>query len=392
MPRPTRTCEVNSSGVIRRVPHSKVSPSPSASICDSAKKSSPPTEKKCSPETSPMLPGRSMSAPSSTSMNRVCSGRDDEVALIGRGRAVVVDGDAGAVRIVEPEAGRSFLFGNGRVVLVRPGVARRQRVPAHLVARVDVAGDEVGLHRLVADDGVALVDAHDDGLAPVQRYGRAVRTVDGHRRVVAAGHDVDGGVLEGVGVVGVRRVLADRYRVFGRPRIRVQDLDGAGEERTGVLGIGTGRHRDRERGLDAVAAVEEDVVGIAGNRNQIDEIDDVAAREQVVDRDRAQRRWEIPVAPDFGRRLRRRGDVDLVAVFPVVVVDDRAGCGDRDADRALHRTADVVGDRAEAVEEILLRQRHEECLDRFHSHLCISVSAAWLGQDRGLRVTIEVLG
>ena len=272
------------------------------------------------------------------------AGIDVEVARIDVALVVVVNGDGAAVRIVEPKPRRSDLLGDRRVVLVRPLGGWGQRVPAHFILFVDIARDELGLDRLVGFDRIALADAIDERLALAQRGGRHRQSgvvLDHDVGIVGACHDVDGGVFEGVG--GTVRVLADGNDVSRRPGVRIGHLSGAGEVRAGVLGERSRRYRNRKRRLDAVAAIVIDVAAVAGDRDCVDQVHDVAADKQIVGRPWGNAVGEVAIAPDFGCRLGRLGDVDLVSVFPMVVVDDGAGRSDRDAHGRKEGTLDLVG-------------------------------------------------
>ena len=196
---------------------------------------------------------------------------------------------------------------------------------------------------MVRHDLGARMDIGDIGVLSLGKGDRlfisaVIVGIDLHRRPSGPRHHRDRGVAENVVVIRERRprrrgrhVRADRHPVFRAPEPVLEDLDAAGEQRirgSRVAGFG---QRDRLVGSHLVAGIEIE-------RRQVVGIDVVAQAEHRAGRDQVRRVARrvavggISVAVDQGGGLDRIGDVALVAVLPVVVVDHRVvrGCGEGD--------------------------------------------------------------
>ena len=251
------------------------------------------------------------------------------------------------------------------VVLLRPEAPRERAQAAGAVGLPGIARHELDLQRGAALDHDARAQrghvgadpVEQKGLAPLQRHGRGVDRVgdvpvavlvedvgspvavevDAERGAVGRGLD------EGVdpGEVREAQVLAERDDVGGQLRLHGEDLPRRRlVAHPHVLDPARARHRDRAAGhVDPVAAV---VVGggAPGVRGDVGGLEDPPVARV--------RQHDGLVG---GRRV---GGVEVVAVFPVVVVDRRLGGPGRHRDDSVHP---VVGAGAVEVVEHVAHDR-----------------------------------
>ncbi|EXI67855.1 MAG: hypothetical protein AW08_01796 [Candidatus Accumulibacter adjunctus] len=305
----------------------------------------------------------------------------------GPGPGLIIDRDATGAGVVEPDGGR-LVVGRCRrhrgVVARRPEIEGKQcGVPA-LVVGPDVAREEVHLHGLVGRHAAADVDATiDEVRLPLAQRDRGFEAatrilVDLHRGPARTGHDVQAGVLEHLAIGRVRDVRADRDAILRSPALGIEDLDRTRQQRVRTAGPANVRQSDALRRRDLVTPVEIDdrlqgsrLHGAIeyDDRSRIDHVSRIAhhpGRGTVAD---------VPITPDLRTarvdcavEIIRVGNIDVVAVFPLVVVDDRVVRRGRDGNVGLNRIGRIGGagsrlDRLQTRQQLIFRKWHVEELD-----------------------------
>ena len=248
------------------------------------------------------------------------------------------DGDGVSVGIVQDDIGAGVGAGraHGIVVVAAPLGKRGDGVPVVAESGAANARTHVHLHRGRGSDHAPGLDAVREipGLPLVKRIGPFEHPVavqiQPHDGAVGLGHDADPGNVELIPVD--RHVFAGRHHVLPAPLGGVRHFHRTGQQRLwpGIPSEPGNRHRTGH--ADLVAAIPEDIGLEAGNRNLLDGIDHLAAGNAIIRRRSACHRIgsfgrtavpRVEIAPNLGRALRGAGQVGLVAVLPMVVVDHR---------------------------------------------------------------------
>ncbi len=261
---------------------------------------------------------------------------------------------------------------HGREVVVVPLGFRPELEPAGFVVGPHVAGDQAALERLVAAHRrPGLHPAVDEvGLALVQIDRLLVDPVgvgvDFHAREVVVAHDVQGRRAEHLVRVGAGAgPLAHGGAVDQPVRADVAHADRLRDHFAWLDGIHGARHGDRLGHGNLVAAVVFDRHAVARHVDLVLQFHDGARIQHVVGNARRITVVRIRIAPHLAGHLRGRRDVRLVAVFPVVVVDDRMVRPHRHPDHGLHHVADVPGISIDGLQRdlhVVFRQWHEKRL------------------------------
>ncbi|OQB01454.1 MAG: hypothetical protein BWY25_01139 [Chloroflexi bacterium ADurb.Bin222] len=323
-----------------------------------------------------------LAAPVQGTIGVVIRGNAELIAVvIGHAGIVTCDVDAAGVGIVQEETGRV-----GGVARVRPHRApvaaavdagRQQGHIARGVGGADIAGHQHDLHRLVRLHARALLDAGDQDSAPFVQGGRGLEAavgirVDLHGGAILAGHDGERRIFEGL--AGVGGIGAHRRLVGRAPFGRGIHLVAEGVQGVRPAGPGGASHRDGLAGRHLVLGVEQDVAGIAGDWDRVVGHDDIARVEHVIGVGADDRHAGLigrtavgrdPVAPDLRGAVQGRvGNIRLVAVLPVIVVDPGAvGC-DGDGEIGVGRRDGGGVDSSQHRQRVVLRQRNVEGLHR----------------------------
>ena len=247
------------------------------------------------------------------------------------GRAVLHH-DGGRAGIVEVVA--LLGTGHGTEVAIAHGLIAHQRIPAALVGAAHVAGDEVGLHGAARAYGTARPQAavHVVALTPLEQHGPVGSTVgvhvDGHAGMVEAGHHGQARIVEVAAVGG----LTQRNGVGGAPVARRVHLVRAAEQRGRAVGPARLGHRHRKIAPQPVAAVEVDDLLEASGIHVVFQHNGGGGQDNVGGQARRRAVEHVTVAPNLGGGLLRIGQLDLVAVFPMVVENNSAVRNGRYAD------------------------------------------------------------
>lgn len=122
---------------------------------------------------------------------------------------------------------------------------------------------------------------------------------------------------------GENEIFTNRQDEIGAPVNCGAHLGGVGEDGAGGSGPGGTGDDDSIRGTDAVATVEENGRGVAGDGDQVAEGEYGSGAESVRVGGKAggDAVGIVAVTPDTGRGLGGVVEIDFVAVFPVIVSD-----------------------------------------------------------------------
>ena len=255
--------------------------------------------------------------------------------VAGTGQGFVVNGDRTGRRIEGKNITNIAIAGGAdRGVVIRtPTRGRVHQEPARLVLRAHIASDQVHLHRLVAHQVIARLDAtvHLVVGTPVLGWQVGDNAADvgiGTTGVVLRRHHQHAHILEHA-VVNSTLVLAHRHFVVVAIVSDRQHLGRPGQHGAGGGGpLGTGRHHG-DAGADAVAPIVFFDTWIARQGNRVPE----------------GKYRTLGVGPGhLGSRLDRVLKIDFVAVFPVVVVNVGVVGRDDDRDHRIHLRAHTGGD------------------------------------------------
>lgn len=274
---------------------------------------------------------------------------DDQRAGARRRHGRHRDGVRVRVEQIDVRRGRAGAAARGhrREIVRIPLRFRPQLEPAHFVVRADVARDQRALERLRSAHRRPGPDpaVHEIGFALVQvdrlLEDAVVVRVDFDAREVVVGHEIKRRVAEHlVGVGPDARALPHRRAVFQPVRTDVVDADRFRQHFAGIHGVHRARDRDRLAHRYLVPAVVFDRQAVARDVDFAFQPDHVARRQHVARIARRIAVGRIRVAPRLAARLRRGREIRLVAVFPVVVVDQRAVGSHHDGHHRLHHVAD----------------------------------------------------
>ena len=288
---------------------------------------------------------------------------------------LVLDGDKRPVRVVEENVGFLGIAGvsvhrgaaHGIVVAVIPLSCGIEHVPARLVVRADVAGDQVHLYRPRGRHRGPAADAavHLSTLPLVQRlcdvHSAVAVAVYLHHGTVLGGHDQQPHVLKHLVSVDIH--AHGRFEV-GAVLAGVLDFHGSGQHRPWCDGPPSTSHGDALVDAELIPAVVADLRGVARQGDVVLQGDDVVGVDHVAGETGRDAVRRVVVTPHLRRALRGMLDVQLVAVLPVIVVDQCVVGGSSDGDHAAQDGARAAVQGQQRVANLRLGARHEVGLEQ----------------------------